>query len=52
MMTRAELAFSGLDKDKSGYISSKELKQLSKRMSEEELSALMTKVCQMRKCLF
>ena len=48
MMTRAELAFSGLDRDKSGYISAKELKQLSKRMSEEEMSALMTKVCQIR----
>ena len=44
MMTRAELAFSVLDKDKSGYINTKELKKLSTKLSEEELQALMVKV--------
>ena len=43
-MTRAELAFSGLDQDKSGFITAKELKLLSKKMSEKEISALMNKV--------
>ena len=43
-MTRAELAFSGLDQDKSGFITSKELKLLSKKMSEKEIEALMNKV--------
>ena len=44
MMTRAELAFSALDKDGSGFISSKELKKLSTKLTEEELQALMAKV--------
>ena len=44
MMTRAELAFSALDKDGSGYISTKELKKLSTKLKEEELQALMLKV--------
>jgi len=44
MMTRAELAFSGLDQDKSGYITAKELKLLSKKMSEREIKALMNKL--------
>ena len=43
-MTRAELAFSALDKDKSGYITTKELKKLSTKLSEEELKALLVKV--------
>ena len=43
LMTRAELAFSGLDRDKSGYITVKELRLLSKKMSEKEISALMNK---------
>jgi len=44
MMTRAELAFSALDKDNSGYISSKELRKLSAKLSEEELQGLMMKL--------
>ena len=44
MMTRAELAFSGLDQDKSGFISTKELKLLSKKMTDREINALMNKV--------
>ena len=43
-MTRAELAFSALDKDHSGYISTKELRKLSAKLSEEELQGLMMKV--------
>ena len=43
-MTRAELAFSGLDQDKSGFISTKELKLLSKKMTDREINALMNKV--------
>ena len=44
MMTRAELAFSALDKDNSGYISTRELRKLSAKLSEEEIRALMVKV--------
>ena len=44
MMTRAELAFSALDRDNSGYISNKELRKLSAKLSEEEIRALMVKV--------
>ena len=44
MMTRAELAFSALDRDNSGYISNKELRKLSAKLSEEEIRSLMTKV--------
>ena len=44
MMTRAELAFSALDRDNSGYISSKELRKLSAKLSEEEIRSLMIKV--------
>ena len=51
MMTRAELAFSALDKDGSGFISSKELKKLSTKLTEEELHALMTKV-NLTVCIF
>ena len=43
MMTRAQLAFCALDKDGSGYITTKELKKLSTKLSEEELQALMSK---------
>ena len=44
MMTRAELAFSGLDREKKGYITTKELMKLSKKLSKEELMCLMAKV--------
>ena len=44
MMTRAELAFSALDRDKKGYITAKELMKLTKKLSKEELMCLMAKV--------
>ena len=44
MMTRAELAFSALDREKKGYITAKELMKLSKKLSKEELMCLMAKV--------
>ena len=44
MMTRAELAFSALDKNKKGYITAKELMKLTKKLSKEELMSLMAKV--------
>jgi Ca2+-binding EF-hand superfamily protein len=44
MMTRAELAFSALDKNKKGYITTKELMKLTKKLSKEELMNLMAKV--------
>ena len=43
-MTRAEIAFSALDKNKKGYITAKELMKLTKKLSKEELMNLMTKV--------
>ena len=47
MMTRAELAFSALDKNKKGYITSKELHKLTKKLSKEELTSLMSKVLEL-----
>ena len=44
MMTRAELAFSALDREKKGYITTKELMKLTKKLSKEELMCLMKKV--------
>jgi len=44
MMTRAELAFSALDKDKKGYITAKELMKLTKKLSKQELMSLMSKL--------
>lgn len=44
MMTRAELAFSALDRDNSGYISSRELRKLSTKLSDGEVQALMVKL--------
>ena len=44
MTTRAELAFKALDKDNSGYITNKEMKNLSSKLSATELNALMNKV--------
>ena len=43
MTTRAELAFKALDKDNSGYITNKEMKNLSSKLSAAELDALMKK---------
>ena len=43
-MTRAELAFSALDRNKKGYISSKDLGKLTKKLSREEVAALMSKL--------
>ena len=47
MTTRAELAFKALDKDNSGYITNKEMKNLSSKLSAAELDALMKKVRRM-----
>lgn len=44
MMTRAELAFSALDKNKKGYITAKELTKLTKKLSKDELMGLMAKL--------
>ena len=46
MTTRAELAFKALDKDNSGYITNREMKNLSSKLSSAELDALMKKVSQ------
>ena len=35
MMTRAELAFGALDKNSKGYITSKDLKKFTKKLSEK-----------------
>ena len=48
MMTRAELAFSALDKNKKGYITAKELMKLTKKLSKDELMGLMAKVICLR----
>ena len=44
MTTRAELAFKALDKDNSGYITNREMKNLSSKLTSSELDALMKKV--------
>lgn len=43
-MTRAELAFSALDRNKKGYISSKDLGKLTKKLSKDEVANLMSKL--------
>ena len=43
-MTRAELAFSALDRSKKGYISSKDLGKLTKKLSKDEVASLMSKL--------
>ena len=43
MTTRAELAFKALDKDGSGYITEKEMRKLSSKLSSTELDAIMKK---------
>ena len=44
MMTRAELAFSALDTDKTGYITLKQLKKLSNKLLDKEVKTLMLRV--------
>ena len=44
MMTRAELAFSVLDTEKTGYITLRQLKMISKKLTHQEVKALMVKV--------
>ena len=44
MMTKAELAFTALDRDNKGYISEKDFRKLTKKLSDQELKDLMTKV--------
>ena len=44
MLTRAELAFSFLDPEKTGYITLRQLEMISKKLSKEEVKALMIKV--------
>jgi Ca2+-binding EF-hand superfamily protein len=44
MTTRAELAFNVLDTDKTGYITIRQLKMISKKLSSNDVKALMIKV--------
>ena len=44
MMTKAELAFSALDRDNKGFISQKDFRKLTKKLSDQELNDLMEKV--------
>ena len=44
MTTRAELAFNMLDTDKTGYITLKQLKMISKKLTNTEVKVLMIKV--------
>lgn len=44
MMTKAELAFTALDRDNKGYISEKDFRKLTKKLSDQELKDLMAKV--------
>ena len=44
MTTRAELAFNILDTDNTGYITLRQLKMISKKLSNTEVKALMMKV--------
>ena len=50
-MTRKELAFSALDRSKTGFITEKELKKLSKKLSNQELMVLMKRVIVLIKLL-
>ena len=52
MTTRAELAFKALDKDNSGFITNREMKNLSSKLSATELDALMRKVMVLLKQFF
>ena len=44
MKTRAELAFDVLDPEKTGFITPRQLKMLSSKLSDTDVKALMTKV--------
>lgn len=44
MMTRAELAFSALDRDNKGFITQKDFRKLTKKLSDQELNDLMSKL--------
>ena len=44
MMTKAELAFSALDPNHTGYLTVKQLGNLSNKLSTREVEALMVKV--------
>ena len=44
MLSRTELAFSFLDPEKTGYITLKQFRMISKKLSQEEVKALMIKV--------
>ena len=50
-MTRAELAFSALDRNKKGYISSKDLGKLTKKLTKDEVASLMSKLGEASKVL-
>ena len=44
MKTRAELAFNVLDPERTGFITPRQLKILSSKLSDTDVKALMTKV--------
>ena len=44
MKTKAELAFNVLDPERTGFITPRQLKILSSKLSETDVKALMTKV--------
>jgi Ca2+-binding EF-hand superfamily protein len=44
MLTRVDLAFSFLDPEKTGYITRRQLRMISKKLSQEKVKALMIKV--------
>jgi len=44
IMTRAELAFGALDRNKKGYITAKDLGKLTKKLSKEEVNSLLVKL--------
>ena len=44
MMTRAELAFGVLDRENTGFISFKQFRRISNKLSEKELQMVMKRV--------
>ena len=44
MMTRAELAFGVLDRENTGFISFKQFRRISNKLSERELQMVMKRV--------